>query len=95
MINANMRDYNYYLYGDSNGYGQPTLSKEVQGTIKMSIDTTTQDIQGNVNYKEAKYIGLTHADVTDKMVIQYGDEKIKVLYVQPKGRYKQAFMGNM
>lgn len=95
MINANMREYDYYLYGDNNGYGQPTLSKEVQGTVKMSIDTTTQDTQENVNYREARYIGLTHADVTDKFVIQYGNEKLKVLYVQPKGRYKQAFLGSM
>lgn len=95
MINANMREYDYYLYSDKDGYGQPTLSKEVQGTIKISIDTTTQDTQDNVNYREARYIGLTHADVTDKFVIQYGNEKIKVLYVQPKGRYKQVFMGNM
>lgn len=95
MINANMREYDYYLYGDNNGYGQPTLSKEVQGTVKMSIDTTNQNTQDNVNYKDSKYIGLTHADVTDKFVIQYGKEKLKVLYVQPKGRFKQVFMGSM
>ena len=95
MINTNMCEYEYYLYGDNNGYGQATLSDEVQGTVKLSIYTTTQDTQDNINYKEAKYIGLTHADVTDKFVIQYGSEKLKVLYVQPKGRYKQVFMGSM
>ena len=95
MINANMRDYEYYLYGDDNGYGQPTLSKEVQGSVKMSIETTTQSVQENVNYKGAKYIGFTHSAVTDKFVIKYGEEMLKVLYVQPKGRYKQVFMVNM
>lgn len=95
MINANMREYEYYLYEDKNGYGQPTLSKEIQGTIKMSIDTTNQSTQNNVNYKEASYIGLTHADVTDKFVIKYGNEKLKVLYANPKGRFNQIFMRSM
>lgn len=95
MINTNMREYDYFTYGDDNGYGSPILSEEVQGTIKISIDTTNQSTQSNINYKEANYIGLTHADITDKYVIQYGDVKLKVLYVQPKGRYKQAFMRNM
>jgi hypothetical protein len=30
--------------------------------------------------------------VNDKMVIQYGDEKLKVLYVNSAGRYIQAFL---
>lgn len=95
MINADMRIYDYYTYGDKNSYGQSTLSKEVQGSVKMSINTTTQNTQDNIIYKDAQYIGLTHADITDKFVIQYGEEKLKVLYVQPKGRYKQVFMRNM
>ena len=95
MINTNMCIYDYYLYEDKNGYGQPTLSKDVKGTIKMSVFTTNQNTQDNINYEGAKYIGLTHAKVTDKFVIKYGEEKLKVLYVQPKGRYKQVFMGNM
>ena len=95
MINAEMREYEYYLYGDDNGYGQAAISKETQGSVKMSINTTSQTSQDNINYKDAQYIGLTHAEVTDKFVIQYGNEKLKVLHVQPKGRYKQVFMRNM
>lgn len=95
MINTDMRNYDYYLYGDDNGYGQPSLSKEVQGSVKMSVNTTSQTIQDNINYKESRYIGLTHANVTDKFVIKYGDKMLKVFYVQPKGRYKQVFMGDV
>lgn len=95
MINTDMKLYDYYLYGDIDGYGQPTLSKETQGSIKMAIYTSTQTIQDNINYKEAQYVGFTHEDLTDKYVIQYGEEKLKVMYVQPKGRYKQVFMGEM
>lgn len=90
-----MRKYDYYLYQEDNGYGQPALTEEIQGSIKMSIYTASQMIQDNINYKNAQYIGLTHAEVTDEFVIQFGEEKLKVLYVQPKGRFKQVFMVNM
>lgn len=95
MIVADMRTYDYFTYGDNDGYGQPTLSETVQGSIKMAINTTSQSVQDNINYKDASYIGLTLTSVDDTYVIQYGDEKLKVLYVQPKGRFKQVFMGEM
>lgn len=96
MINADMRNYDYYTYGAMDGYGQPTLSKEAQGSVKMAIYTTSQGVQDNVNYSNANYIGLTHnANINDKWVVQYGAKKLKVLYVQPMGRYKQVFLGDM
>lgn len=95
MIVADMRTYDYLTYGDSDGYGQPALSEEVEGSVKMAINTTSQSVQDNINYKNASYIGLTLADVDDTYVILYGDERLKVLYVQPKGRFKQVFMGEM
>ncbi len=94
MINANMKSYDYYTYGENDAYGQPTLSEEVQGTIKMSVAVASQRVQDNILYKGAEYIGLTHDDVNDKYVIQYGEEKLKVLYVTPT-RYKQVFMARM
>ena len=96
MINTDMRNYDYYLYGEDNGYGQPALSKEKQGTIKISINITSQSVQDNINYSGAQYIGLTHdKEVSDKYVIKYGNEMLKVLYVNPKGRFKQVFMAGM
>lgn len=96
MINAEMRNYDYYTYGAMDGYGQPALNANVQGTVKMAIYTTSQGVQDNVNYSNANYIGLTHdANINDKWVVQYGTQKLKVLYIQPKGRYKQVFMGVM
>ena len=94
MINADMREYEYYTYGDRDGYGQPALSKDVQGTIKIAIYTSSQAIQDNIAYKNASYVGLTHnSKVNDTYVIQYGEKRLKVLYVQQKGRFKQVFMG--
>lgn len=94
MISATMRYYDYFTLDGLNAYGQPQLSDK-KGSIKMSISITSQNVQDNILYKNASYIGLTLADVNDTYVIQYGNEKLKVLYVTPVGRYKQVFMGAM
>lgn len=95
MINADMRTYNYFTFGELDSYGQPQLSKEVKGTVKMAIYTTSNSIQDNIRYKDSTYIGLTSALLDDSYVIQYGEERLKVLYVAPKGRFKQVFMKNL
>lgn len=95
MINADMRNYDYYLYEGNNSYGQPTLSKEVKGSIKMAINIASQAVQESIVYNGAQYVGITHAELNDKHVIQYGEEKLKVLYINPRGRFKQVFMTRM
>ena len=103
MINAQMREYNYFLYSsEPDLYGQLVLIKDedgepaVQGTIKMSINHTSTSIQDNINYKDANYSGLTLSHkVDDTYVIQYGGERLKVLYVVPNGRYRQVFMAKI
>ena len=93
MINTDMHTYNYYTFGDPDKYGQPQLSKIPQGSIKIAINTSSQSIQDNILYQDCSYIGLTmDSTVNDTFVIQYGNEKLKVLYVNPKGRYKQVFL---
>lgn len=95
MVNTRMRTYNYQTYGELNEYGQPGLSNEI-GTIKMAIDFVTEAIDENSLYSGAQYTGLTHDKaVNATYVIQYGDERLKVLYVNPAGRYKQVFMARM
>ncbi len=93
MINADMRSYNYFTFGEKDKYGQALLSEEPQGVIKMSINIVSQAISDNVNYKQATYIGLTRdAKVDSTYAIDYEGTKLKVLYVNPKGRLKQVFM---
>lgn len=95
MINADIRPYNFYTFGEKNAYGEPQLS-EIQGSIKISINVISQSIGDNVNYKQATYIGLTRdAKVNDTYVIDYEGTKLKVLYVNPKGRLKQVFLSEM
>ena len=95
MINHDMQLYDYYLYQGKDEYKQPILSTERNGTVKMSINITSQTIQDNINYSGATYLGLTYSLLDDTHVIQYGDKKLKVLYVNPKGRLKQVFMAEL
>lgn len=96
MINSNMRTYNYFTFGAPNAYGQPQLSKEPVGKVKLSIYTTSQNVQGNINYTNANYIGLTHdKNINDTWVIEYGKERLKVLYTSNQGRFIQVFMAKM
>jgi hypothetical protein len=90
-----MKLYNFSTLGAVDAYGQrkPT---DIQGSIKMAIYTTSQSVQDNINYKSANYIGLTTATgIDEKYIIHYADQKLKVLYVNPVGRFNQVFMVNM
>lgn len=96
MILANMKSYDYYTYGEKNAYGQPQLSKEPKGKVKLSIYTTSESVQANVNYTGANYIGFTHnKDIDNTYVIQYGEERLKVLYTGKQGRFIQVFMAKV
>lgn len=91
MINSNMRYYPYSTFGELDDYGQPQLS-EPKGEVKMSLHLLSQTTQDNIFYNGASYIGLTKQEVNDTYVITYGNEKLKVLYVNPYGRYKQVYL---
>ena len=97
MINVAMRFYDYFTLGEKDEYGQLQIPdyKQPKGTIKMSINTTSQSIQDNIRYQDATYIGLTHANVNDTYIIDFKGEKLKVLYVNDMGRLKQVFMKNI
>lgn len=95
MINTSMRIYNYYQLGAVDEYGQrklPAANTEPTGTIKMAIEISSQGVQDNINYKDANYVGLTNNNVDDTYIIEYQDKRLKVLYVNPKGRVKQVFL---
>lgn len=88
-----MRFYDYFVYGEESRYGMPQLSTEANGKIKIALNILSQSAQDNILYEDCSYVGLTHdANINDKYVIQFGDEKLKVLYVNPMGRLKQVFL---
>ena len=99
MITADMREYDYFLYADTNSYGQRVLIKDengepvVQGVVKLALYTSTTAIQDNINYKNASAIALTHDKaINDTYVIKDGETLYKVLYTNQRGRYRQVFL---
>ena len=93
MINADMRLYDYFTLGEQDEYGQQVESTEPAGQVKIAINIASQSIQDNINYTDCQYVGLTHNRfIDDTWLIQYGNTKLKVLYVNPKGRLTQVFM---
>lgn len=92
MINTAMRTYRYYTYGLENEYGQQNTFSKPAGFIKMAIYLTAQNTQSNPLYESATFVGLTFADIDETFVIEYGKDKLKVLYVNPLGRYKQVYL---
>jgi hypothetical protein len=98
MIKSDMRLYNYFTIGDKNEYGQATIpdtNGTPEGQVKMAIYISSQNVQDNINYRDCNYIGLTKAAIDDSYIIKYGKEDLKVLYINPKGTYKQVFLKGM
>jgi hypothetical protein len=96
MINADMRLYDFYIY-QKNEYGQTTVqSNAPAGQVKLAIYTTSQNAQGNILYKDAAYVALTHdTEIDDMYQIDYEGERLKVLYVSPLGRLRQVFLARV
>ena len=100
MINANMREYNYFLISaEPNNYGQHILIKnengepKIQGTIKMAISIASQSITENITYKGANYVGITQdKNMSDHFVINYDGKLLKVQYITDS-RFRIAYLG--
>ena len=96
MISIQMKNYDYYTFEEKNSYGQPSLSQTGKGIVKMAINLMSEVVSEEAVYSKAQYVGLTFdSGVDSTYVIQYGDDKLKVLYVNPLGRYKQVFLARM
>lgn len=88
-----MKTYNYFTFGAFDEYGQQVLSTEPEGQVKMAVNILSQTVADSIKYKESEYIGLTfNNSIDDSWAIAYGETKLKVLYVNPMGRYKQVFL---
>ena len=96
MIRNTFRPYDYYKVAYNAAYGQeimPPNDAKPEGTVKLSIFTTSKGTQENILYANCSYMAFTFdAEIDDKYVIQYGKERLKVMYCQNVGRYKQVFL---
>lgn len=95
MISAEMKEYTFSTLGELDEYGQPQTTDNV-GSIKMAIYLYTQNVTDSIKYKDCSYIGFTNdKTIADNYIVNYGNEKLKVLYVNPVGRFRQVYMKEM
>jgi len=92
MINANMRRYPLYVYGDNDEYGQAQLSDFPIGETKIAIEVASQSIKDSIAYNGTSYVGLTHDELDETCVIDYGDKMLKVLYANNHGRLHTVYL---
>jgi hypothetical protein len=93
---GNMRLYDYWLVEENEKYAQevlPNYEADPAGQVKLSIYPTSTGTQDNILYSNCAYMALTYdTEIDDKYVIQYGKERLKVMYKQPVGRMIQVFL---
>ena len=96
MINSTMRTYDYYQYDQRDEYGQPALG-EAKGQIKIAIFNVNKVVTDDIKYTGEDFVGFTYdKDVNNTYVIQYGNERLKVLYTIAAPKLKtQVFMKRM
>lgn len=93
MIYNNMRSYSYSTFGGYDSYGQPQITETPVGEVLLSIYLFNQSTADNILYKDANYTALTLDNkIDDTYIINFGEVQLKVLYVNPSGRYKQVFL---
>lgn len=98
MINTDMRYYDYFTIGaNTDEYGQMKMQTDASpaGKVKMAIYPSTQNVQQNILYQNAQYVGLTlDAKVDDTYIIDFNGVRLKVLYAS-QGRQRAVFMAKV
>lgn len=92
MIEADMKLYDVFALNGRDSYGQPSMSEEPIGKTRMAIYVANQAVSTNTLYSDAQYMGITLNDLDDTCYIKYGEDMLKVKYVQGSSRYNYVFM---
>lgn len=91
MFARDMRPYDVYALGTPDAYGQkgaPAYSR----TIKAAIYERAQIVGQNALYVEGDFIALTRSELTSSDFIHDGQKVYKVLYMERRGTYNQAYL---
>jgi len=92
VINRSMHQAQVLMLGEDDEYGQPQIVEAPLPSITLSFGLYTHSSVEDPRYQDVEYTGLTTHEVNDKMVLQIGDERYKVLFVNPFGRINQVFL---
>jgi hypothetical protein len=92
VINREMRQAQMYSLGVMDEYGQEEIDLENAVPIQLTFGLYNHHDTEDVRYQDVEYTGLTHSVVSDKNIIQIGETKYKVKFVNPFGRLNQVFL---
>jgi hypothetical protein len=92
VINRSEVNATLITMGGQDEYGQDLNAPISQSSITLTFGLYTHQQTDDIRYQDVEYTGLTVYDVADNQVIQIGDKKYKVLFVNPFGRMKQVFL---
>ena len=92
VINRSMREALKFSLAADDEYGQATLDTENPSTIHLTFGLYNPKEVADVRYQDVEYTGLTFDNLTDNDVIQLGEDKYKVKFVNPFGRISQVFL---
>lgn len=95
MITRNMRFYDVYTYGEEDEYGQAKLSELPIGRAKVCVEVASQAVRESIAYSGTQYIGLTNDTLDDTCVLELDGKRLKVLYVNNRGRKNQLYLSDM
>lgn len=93
MINRELVNATVETYGGYDEYGQQLGELQSTKEIKVAIGYYTHTATEDIRYQDVKYYGLTKdKTITDKDYLIVGDNKYKVLFVNPTTRWAQLFL---
>ena len=93
MINRELVDATVETYGGYDEYGQQLAEKTAERNITVAIGYYTHSATDDIRYQDVKYYGLTKdRNITDKDYIIVGENKYKVMFVNPTTRWTQLYL---
>lgn len=81
--------------GGQDEYGQDLVEPIAQKSITLTFGLYNHKQTDDIRYQNVEYTGLTTYDINDNQIIEIGEKKYKVLFVNMFGRMNQVFLKAM
>lgn len=93
MINRELVKATVETYGGLDEYGQELAELQNEREIMVAVGFYTHTATDDIRYQDVKYYGLTKdRNITDKDYLVVGENKYKVLFVNPTTRWTQLYL---